>query len=207
MHDTHTFEADGAELRRERASHTPGMAMTATPSPEGPSILLAVLALSACDAGYAKPVKMPSAGEVFSCQPTRVWDGDTFRCSNGLTIRLAGVAAREVRQVRPCGGVDPGCMADAGCSPGHPCPATSGLVAREALARMLNSTSSGTLPTISTGHLLIGGPPLACTSNGPAGAARVGAFCVSARVGDLSCRMVQGGYALRWAAYWGDHRC
>jgi hypothetical protein len=51
------------------------------------------------------------------------------------------------------------------------------------------------------------GASLTCTSNGSAGGTRIGAWCVSPVVGDLSCRMVEAGFAARWDRYWREHRC
>jgi endonuclease YncB( thermonuclease family) len=56
------------------------------------------LALAACDPGQAAGVVLaPSAGATFACNPARVSDGGSFTCSDGRKVRLAGIAAREVR--------------------------------------------------------------------------------------------------------------
>ena len=47
-------------------------------------------------------------------------------------------------------------------------------------------------------HVLVRGPQMSCVSTGSAGGDRTGAWCISPRGGDLSCAMVQSGYALRW---------
>ncbi len=60
---------------------------------------------------------------------------------------------------------------------------------------------------LSTGHIAATGPKLSCISNGSAGGKRVAAWRESAKAGNLSCRMVRDGYALRWDRYWRGHRC
>ncbi len=37
------------------------------------------------------------AGASFSCTPAQVWDGDTFTCADGIKVRVAGIAVREIR--------------------------------------------------------------------------------------------------------------
>lgn len=152
-------------------------------------LLAASAALGAEPDGYSRSAR-------FSCQPSQVWDGDSFNCADGRKIRVAGIAAREVRKVRG------GRIVDGGCSKGHPCSATSGLAARKALADLFGG-ARGVGPH---GHLLVRGPVLQCRANGTTGD-RVAAFCRSAATGDVSCRMVRGGYALRWARYWSRHLC
>jgi endonuclease YncB( thermonuclease family) len=137
-----------------------------------------------------------AAGASFTCTPARVWDGDSFTCSDGTKVRVAGIAAREVKWVQ-------GRVIDGGCSEGHPCPSTSGIAARDALAGLFGGTR-GTGPH---GHLLVRGSLLQCVSNGSAGRGRVGAWCSSEASGDVSCRMVKGGYALRWDKHWRGHAC
>jgi hypothetical protein len=92
---------------------------------------------------------------------------------------------------------------DGGCNEGHPCPSTSGIAARNALAGLFG----GARGTGQHGHLLVRGPALHCVSTGSAGRERVGAWCSSSATGDVSCRMVNGGYALRWNQYWRRRRC
>lgn len=144
----------------------------------------------------AAAVTVYPAGAPFYCTPRTVWDGDGLRCAEAVTVRLSGIAAREVRVID-------GRAIDAGCSPKHPCPVTSGVDARNHLARLVGG-SFGVGPH---GHLLVRGPRMVCRSAGPAGGKRTGAWCVAPKVGDLSCRMVQDGYALRWPRYWRDHFC
>lgn len=130
-----------------------------------------------------------AAGQSFTCTPTRVWDGDgPIWCAEGPRIRLSGIAAREM---------------DGKCSRGHPCPAASAETARDHLVRLLG----GAKGTASTGHIFVRGPTLRCTSTGPAGGNRTGAWCSAPAVGDLSCAMVKSGYAARWDRYWRNHRC
>jgi crotonobetainyl-CoA:carnitine CoA-transferase CaiB-like acyl-CoA transferase len=64
-----------------------------------------------------------AAGTTFTCTPTAVWDGDgPIWCAEGPKIRLAGIAAREI---------------DESCKPQHPCPAASGVAARDRLVPMI----------------------------------------------------------------------
>jgi endonuclease YncB( thermonuclease family) len=128
-------------------------------------------------------------GKSFTCTPIAVWDGDgPIWCSEGPRIRLSGIAAREM---------------DETCSSGHPCPAVSGLKARNELAKLLGG-SKGTLPT---GHIKVSAPPLKCFSKGNGVGSRTAAFCQRQDGVDLSCAMVAGGWALRWERYWGGHKC
>jgi endonuclease YncB( thermonuclease family) len=130
-----------------------------------------------------------AAGQTFTCTPTRVWDGDgPIWCADGPRIRLSGIAAREM---------------DGTCSRGHPCPNASAKAARDYLVHLLG----GGKGTASTGHILVSGPALRCTSTGPAGGNRTGAWCSAPAVGDLSCAMVKSGYAAKWDRYWRDHKC
>lgn len=79
-----------------------------------------------------------AAGTSFTCTPTRVWDGDgPIWCAEGPKIRLAAIATREVE-------LRSGRVVDAGCNNGHPCPSTDGVVARDALVRLIGrSTGRG----------------------------------------------------------------
>lgn len=138
---------------------------------------------------FAASVSIVPAGDAFSCTPERVWDGDgPIWCEEGPRVRLAGVAAREI---------------DETCSAGHPCPATSGQEARDALVRLVGRP----IGESQQGHVLVEGPTMRCLSTGSAGGNRTGAWCVSPRGGDLSCAMVRGGFAARWERYWKGHRC
>lgn len=159
--------------------------------------LAMTLALAGCDGGQASStLDAPAAGSSFVCMPFRVWDGDTLGCVGGPTVRLAGIGAREVKW-------DGVSMRDAGCASRHPCPATSGIDARNELVRLLG----GPQGLATTGHVLVEPPPLSCVSTGSAGGKRVGAWCRSPATGDLSCGMVKGGYALRWEQYWRGRGC
>ena len=179
-------------------THGKGVAMMAIPL---------ALAFAACDFQSAAEIPVPqteplefAAGSSLSCTPIKLWDGDgPIHCAEGPKIRLAGIAAREVRWT----GKE---MVDAGCNEGHPCPTKSGVEAREHLAGLLSAKRRpGTV--LPTGHTAIEGPKLTCTSNGSAGGKRTAAWCVSPLHGDLSCAMVKAGYALRWDRYWRDRRC
>ena len=130
-----------------------------------------------------------STGQSFECTPTRVWDGDgPIWCAEGPRVRLSGIAAREM---------------DGSCSPGHPCPKASAKAARDALVKLVGTANGRT----SEGHVLVSGPALTCRSVGSAGGKRTAAWCVSPKSGDLSCAMVKGGWALKWAKYWKAHHC
>lgn len=125
-------------------------------------------------------------GTTFTCTPTRIWDGDgPIWCAEGPKIRLAGIAAREI---------------DETCRRGHPCPTARGVDARDHLVRLLG----GARGTARTGHVLVRGPALQCQSEGSGKGERTAAWCRTTGGADLSCAMVAGGYALRWATY--DHR-
>ncbi len=155
------------------------------------------LCLGGCDTGAAEASRWHDAlatGTPFSCTPVRVYDGDgPIWCAEGPRVRLAGIAAREM---------------DGTCRPGHPCPTVSAEASRDHLAGLLKGSKSNTvLDMTSTGHVLIAGPKLSCVSNGSAGGKRVAAWCESPTAGDLSCRMVRDGYALRWKRYWKAHLC
>jgi endonuclease YncB( thermonuclease family) len=129
------------------------------------------------------------AGEVFSCVPVRVWDGDgPIWCAEGPHVRLAGIAAREM---------------DGSCRANQPCPAPSGEAARDALVQLVGR-ATGVAPE---GHVLVQGPAMRCVSDGGAGGNRTAAWCVSPVGGDLACAMIAGGWALRWDRYWHGHRC
>ena len=128
-------------------------------------------------------------GEGFVCTPTHVWDGDgPVWCAEGPRLRLAGIAAREM---------------DGSCSPGHPCPTIDPVASRDALVNLLGERT-GVGPH---GHVLIAGPAMRCVSTGSAGGNRTGAWCKSPRSGDISCAMVDAGWAARWQRFWQGHRC
>jgi endonuclease YncB( thermonuclease family) len=129
------------------------------------------------------------AGEVFTCTPTAVWDGDgPIWCEEGTRIRLAGIAAREM---------------DGSCSQGHPCPEASATSARDALVRLIGQPT-GIGPH---GHITVTGPAMRCRSEGSAGGNRTAAWCVSPKGGDLSCAMVTMKMAAKWDRYWRGHIC
>jgi hypothetical protein len=131
-----------------------------------------------------------AAGQVFACTPTHVWDGDgPIWCAEGPKIRLKGIATREVA-------LRGGRVVDAGCNPGHPCPKTDGVAARDALVRIIGQSTG----RASTGHVTVRGAALRCISEGAGKGSRTAAWC-SGPNGDLSCAMWRGGYALRWAEY------
>lgn len=134
-------------------------------------------------------VTVVPAGDSFSCTPTHVWDGDgPVWCEEGPRLRLAGIAARET---------------DGTCNSNQPCPRASAEQARDFLVSLLGRP----IGKSSHGHILIKGPTLRCRSTGSAGGNRTAAWCVSPATGDISCRMVQSGTALKWDRYWNGHRC
>ena len=163
-------------------------------------LCLAAVALAGCDAAVppaaaddagARPPESsaPARGAAFDCTPIKVWDGDgPIHCSEGPRIRLSGIAARE---------------ADGSCRPDHPCPEAAAEAARDALVALLGRR----LSVAATGHVLVEGPALRCTSEGPAGGKRTAAWCVSPTAGDLSCAMVASGTVLKWDRYWRNHSC
>lgn len=129
------------------------------------------------------------AGQAFICTPVAVWDGDgPIWCAEGPRIRLSGIAAREI---------------DDSCRTGHPCPTATGVEARDGLVKLLG-WPTGIGPH---GHIQIKGPVLSCQSLGGAGGSRTAAWCSSSEVGDISCAMITGGFALKWQKYWKSHRC
>jgi endonuclease YncB( thermonuclease family) len=130
------------------------------------------------------------AGQLFTCTPTRVWDGDgPIWCAEGPKVRLAAIAAREI---------------DGTCRPRQPCPRAGGVEARDRLVQLLG----GARGQSRDGHVLVQGPALACRSAGPDDYGRTVAWCAApAPVGDLSCALVKAGIALRWARYGGERVC
>lgn len=129
------------------------------------------------------------AGQTFTCTPTAVWDGDgPIWCAEGPKIRIAGVAAREI---------------DGSCNSNQPCPTVGGTDARDRLVRLLG----GPKGKHGTGHISVRAAAMQCRSDGSAGGSRTAAWCTSPAFGDLSCAVVSAGGAVRWARYWGNHRC
>ncbi len=134
-------------------------------------------------------VTVVPAGQSFECTPTRVWDGDgPVWCAEGPHVRLAGIAAREM---------------DGTCRANQPCPDVDPIVSRDALARLIGQPI-GKSPD---GHILVRGPTMQCRSEGGASGNRTAAWCVSPVGGDISCAMVNSGWALQWDVYWRRHAC
>lgn len=128
-------------------------------------------------------------GYIFNCKPLGVYDGDgPIYCANGVKIRLAGIAAREINNE---------------CLDKHPCPTTSGIEARDYLAILLGNVKGIT----SKGYISITGQALKCISRGVDKYKRVTAFCHSPKYGDLSCAMLESGKVAKWQKYWNDHKC
>ena len=110
----------------------------------------------------------PQGAELFTCTVIGVHDGDgPIYCAEGPKIRLTAIAAREL---------------DETCSPGHPCPDTSGASARDALTRLAT------------------GQTLSCEATGTS-YSRITAWCWTPAGVELNCAMVQGGYAVRWEKF------
>lgn len=126
---------------------------------------------------------------MFTCTLTKVWDGDgPVWCAEGPRIRLAAIAAREL---------------DGSCRRGQPCPAASGVAARDRLVRLLG----GARGTTRDGHVLVAGAPLRCRPVGPDDYRRMVAWCSAPRIGDLSCALVVAGVAVRWRRCGGERVC
>jgi hypothetical protein len=137
----------------------------------------------------ASPARIVPAGETFRCTPVAVYDGDgPVWCAEGPRIRIAGVAAREM---------------DGTCRPNQPCPAVGAVDARDRLVRLFGGPR-GSLPE---GHLKEQSATMTCRSDGSAGGSRTAAWCTSPVFGDLSCAAVRAGGTVRWARFWGNHRC
>ena len=154
---------------------------------------VALLALAAGSAGAAaaqsRPVMIVPQNERFICTPTAVWDGDgPIWCAEGPHVRLQGIAAREI---------------DGSCRDSQPCPAASGVEARDALVLLLG----GAKGSLSSGHVRVAGSRMACQSFGSARGNRTAALCRLPDGRDLSCALVRDGSVLRWARYGGDRLC
>lgn len=134
-------------------------------------------------------LQIVSAGSTFTCTPVAVWDGDgPIWCKEGPKIRLAGIAAREI---------------DGTCRSNQPCPAVSGLAARDQLVRVFGG-ARGSLPT---GHIRVAGAPMTCVSDGSAGGSRTAAWCRTSKGVDLNCHLLATRVAVIWHRYWRGHRC
>ena len=83
------------------------------------------LAWPVAEAPDARADSRPAADR-FTCEVARVTDGDTFRCADGVRVRLHAVAAREL---------------DETCGANHPCPAASGAAAKAELERLIAGRS------------------------------------------------------------------
>jgi len=138
---------------------------------------------------FAVALQVITAGASFICTPTAVWDGDgPIWCAEGPRIRLSGVAAREM---------------DGTCKPGHPCPASSGIDARDQLVRLLG----GAKGNLSSGHVRVAAGPMRCQSDGGAKGNRTAAWCITSSGVDLNCAIVASGRTMRWPRYWRAHPC
>lgn len=158
----------------------------------GMSLVAGVLAIvaSTLTPGAGASAAVVPAGQTFQCTPVAVYDGDgPIWCrENGIKIRIAGVAAREM---------------DGTCRPNQPCPAVGAIDARDRLVRLFG----GPRGTLAQGHVVVRSATMTCHSEGTAGGARTAAWCTSPLFGDLSCAVVRAGGAVRWTRYWGEHRC
>ncbi|MDB5692989.1 MAG: hypothetical protein JWO81_2052 [Alphaproteobacteria bacterium] len=70
-----------------------------------------------------RPGTVQAVPETFSCTVAYVHDGDTFGCTDGKRIGVAGTDAREL---------------DGSCLPGHPCPGALPEQATAALGRLID---------------------------------------------------------------------
>jgi endonuclease YncB( thermonuclease family) len=123
------------------------------------------------------------AGAAFACTPTRVWDGDgPVWCAEGPRVRLAAIAAREI---------------DGTCRRWQPCPAASGIAARDALVQLLGGARGSTRD----GHVRVAGPRLTCRSRGPDRYGRTVASCALPSGRDVGETLIARGVVLRWARY------
>lgn len=102
-----------------------------------------------------------------NCDVAYVNDGDTLRCRDGTRVRLHAISARE---------------ADETCSPGHPCPATSGASATTVLREL---TTDGRLSCEPIGR-----------SYG-----RVTAICWNTAGVEINCAMIRSGTAVLWERF------
>lgn len=142
-------------------------------------VLVVILQLVALSAAIARPAPVVPAGRAFPCTPTHVWDGDgPIWCREGPHLRLAGIATREL---------------NGSCRRGHPCPAASGIAARDALVRLLGG-AAGRSPD---GHVLVHGARLTCMSGGADRYRRTLARCWL-RGRNLGQLLVTTGVALPW---------
>lgn len=147
----------------------------------------AMLAWAVCVAGTPSPASAGAPviveGRAFRCSPVAVWDGDgPVWCAEGPRLRLAGIAAREI---------------DGSCRSGQPCPAASGIEARNRLVAILGGRR-GVRPD---GHVIVAGPSLGCVSEGSAKGDRTAAWCLLPDGQNLSCAMIETRTAVRWVRY------
>lgn len=150
---------------------------------------IAVVALNILPAIPEASARIAPAGSTFKCTVKAIWDGDgPLLCREGVKIRIAGVAAREI---------------DDTCRPYQPCPPVSGVEARDRLVRLFGGARGRT----ADGHIIVRSAPMRCVSDGPAKGSRTAAWCTSPVFGDLSCAVVRSGGAVRWMRYWRQHRC
>lgn len=120
----------------------------------------------------------PPAAGPFLCTVAAVPDGDSLRCTERRNGRPIRVRLSGIAARE----------VDGSCQPGHPCPAASA------------SASTAALEALALGRTL------RCTAVGKS-YGRIAAFCRNSSGVDLSCAMVEGGYAAKWRRHWGNHRC
>lgn len=124
-----------------------------------------------------------AAGLLFHCTAVAVWDGDgPIRCTEGVNVRLAGIAARE---------------RDGSCRPAQPCPPASGIAARNHLVDLLGAA----IGTSRDGHVRIAPILLTCRSRGADAYRRTVAACNRQDGLNVGCTMIRDGFALRWPRY------
>lgn len=120
------------------------------------------------DGRIARGDATATPGLFFTCTVRGVHDGDgPIYCAEGQKVRLTAVAAREL---------------DGSCRRWHPCPAASGIAARDGL------------------YWLTTGERLTCRKTGRS-YGRVTAWCWRADGVELNCAMVEQRLALHWRRF------
>jgi endonuclease YncB( thermonuclease family) len=84
---------------------------------------VALLVYAGTDDGRDNSNSRTEVNGAFPCAVASVHDGDTFRCADGVRVRVAGIDAREL---------------DGSCAPGHPCASAPPEQATAALDRLID---------------------------------------------------------------------
>ncbi len=138
---------------------------------------------------HTNPSEMKIAdGANFECTPTAITDGDgPISCVEGHSVRLAGIVARKM---------------DGKCGSGQPCPTALATTSRDGLAKLLG----GALGESENNQVRVQGDPLKCVSQkGNLYSDATIAWCKLPGGADLSCEMINNGWASRWDKYWNDN--